>query len=69
MSDKYHTKAHFVEIKTGKLIDNLFVQHVPRVGDTCRFAADEYWEVGCVIHIFDEDVPYYRVNIGIRKIK
>ena len=65
---EYHTRAHFIDADTYKMVAQLYIQHIPRVGEECRFKEGEYWKVVLVVHCFDETVSTFRVNIGVSKI-
>jgi len=62
-------RVHFIEKKTGKMIAQLYCHQVPAVGDECRFTGDRYFKVVQVVHVYDEDVPYHRANVGLEAIK
>lgn len=66
--DTYHTKAHFIDDEHGEMVASMYIQHVPRVGEECRFSNNRYYRVNLVVHVYDEDGPAYRVNIGISRI-
>lgn len=68
MSSDNNTKAHFIEVETGKMIAQLYIGSVPRVGEECRFRGEKYYRVDVVVHVYDEEVPVNRVNIGITHI-
>lgn len=60
--------CHFVH-KTEGLRFRRTLTHVPRVGDTLRFAEGLYYTVIEVAWCYDEDGPYERANIGIIEVK
>lgn len=64
------TAIHFIEESTGRMIFRAMVPNIPKVGEECRFKQDEFWEVVCVVHCYDEKPSTLpRVNIGIKKIQ
>lgn len=64
------TKLHVIEQATNRHILHPVTPNVPRVGEELRTRDGEYWKVITVVHVYDEpDSLYYRVNIGVRKIK
>jgi len=60
---------HFIEKKTGKMIAKRYLlDHIPRIGEECRFHGEMYFKVVQVVNVFDENGDQYRVNIGLAKV-
>ena len=64
---EYKLHAHFIDKKTGAMIERLWCHQAPAVGEECRFSGERYFKVVQVVHVYDEDVPYHRVNIGLEE--